>query len=219
MISVSPEYAEAEGGTKVLVHGEGLALYNGSRCRFGHAAPSPAKFVRTNLLECVAPPSPTGGAETCTGQALEIDLLGNGAFTNNIVTVKRVPKATVQALRPARQFRAGGVVDLIGHSFVNTSYLKCKFFSAPHRKRNDEQITRQVPPGDGAGGGRSCSEWGGGCGQGVWEWGWAQTRGYSRAQRLGLAVRNRAPSSQPAVRNRALPLHLAVRNRAFIFLG
>ena len=46
-----------------------------------------------------------------------------------------------------------------------------------------------------------------------------QTRGYSRAQRLGLAVRNRAPSSQPAVRNRALPLHLAVRNRAFIFLG
>ena len=48
---------------------------------------------------------------------------------------------------------------------------------------------------------------------------WLQTRGYSRAQRLGLAVRNRAPSSQPAVRNRALPLHLAVRNRAFIFLG
>ena len=47
----------------------------------------------------------------------------------------------------------------------------------------------------------------------------AQTRGYSRAQRLGLAVRNRAPSSQPAVRNRALPLHLAVRNRASIFLG
>ena len=45
---------------------------------------------------------------------------------------------------------------------------------------------------------------------------------------LGLAVRNRAPSSQPAVRNRApfaqptvrnraLPLHLAMRNRAAIF--
>ena len=66
-----------------------------------------------------------------------------------------------------------------------------------------------------------------------------QTRGYSRAQGLGLAVRNRAPSSQPAVRNRApssqpavrnrapssqlavrnraLPLHLAMRNRAAIF--
>ena len=46
-----------------------------------------------------------------------------------------------------------------------------------------------------------------------------QTRGYSRAQRLGLAVRNRASSSQPAMRNRALPLHPAVRNRASIFLG
>ena len=55
-----------------------------------------------------------------------------------------------------------------------------------------------------------------------------QTRGYSRAQGLGLAVRNRAPSSQPAVRNRApfsqpavrncaLPLHLAMGNRAAIF--
>ena len=33
--------------------------------------------------------------------------------------------------------------------------------------------------------------------------GMAQARGYSRAQGLGLAVRNRAPSSQPAVRNRA----------------
>ena len=54
-----------------------------------------------------------------------------------------------------------------------------------------------------------------------------QTRGYSHAQGLGLAVRNRAPSSQPAVRNsapssqpavrnRALPLHLAMRNRAAI---
>ena len=48
-------------------------------------------------------------------------------------------------------------------------------------------------------------------------WGKNQTRGYSRAQGLGLAVRNHAPSSQPAVRNRALPLHLAVRNRPAIF--
>ena len=44
-----------------------------------------------------------------------------------------------------------------------------------------------------------------------------QTRGYSRAQGLGLAVRNYAPTSQPAMRNCALPLHLAVRNRTAIF--
>ena len=45
-------------------------------------------------------------------------------------------------------------------------------------------------------------------------------RGYSRALGLGLAVRNRAPSSHLAVCNRALPLDLAVRNRApSFFIG
>ena len=44
-----------------------------------------------------------------------------------------------------------------------------------------------------------------------------ETCGYSRAQGLCLAVRNRAPSSQPAGRNRALPLHIAVRNHEAIF--
>ena len=76
MESVIPDYAEATGGTKIQVYGEGLSFYNGSRCRFGNSTPSAARFISTNHMECVTPSSPTGGDETCTGQALEIDLIG-----------------------------------------------------------------------------------------------------------------------------------------------
>ena len=70
--------------------------------------------------------------------------LGNGGFTNNAVTVKRLTKPTVTTLVPDRLFRSGGVVTLLGHSFVNTGYLKCQFGTAPERNLNDVQETQQV---------------------------------------------------------------------------
>ena len=76
VISIIPDYAEATGGTKIQVYGEGLSFYNATRCRFGAAAPSDARFIAVDHVECIAPPAQTGGDETCAGQALEIDLLG-----------------------------------------------------------------------------------------------------------------------------------------------
>ena len=65
--SVTPDYAQGEGGTRITVFGEGLSYYNGTQCRFGTGTTSPATFIRTNVLECVAPWSPTDGTEVCKG--------------------------------------------------------------------------------------------------------------------------------------------------------
>ena len=86
-------------------------------------------------------PSP----QVCQGQALEVDLLGNGRFTKNDINVKRVPKATIQTVSPTRLFRTGGRVMLMGHSIVNTSYLKCMFHTAPERGLNDAQVACCLP--------------------------------------------------------------------------
>ena len=103
-----------------------------------------ATALDASVLKCVAPLSPTDGAEACVGQPVEIDMVGNGHFTRNGVAVKRVTKPTILALQPTRQFRTGGLVTLMGNSFVNTPYLKCKFFTHPDRGLDDEQITSQV---------------------------------------------------------------------------
>jgi len=147
---VSPDHADGRGGTVIDIYGLGMPPNNFTRCRFGtaeqNATVTTAVYIEKDHIQCIAPPSATGGEESCVGQKMDVDVTGMGRWSKNEIPLKRIATATINTLIPNRRNLAGGLITIIGFSFVDTKYKKCRFFTDPELfpEINDAQITTDV---------------------------------------------------------------------------
>ena len=119
---VAPPLADAAGGTRVRVRGEGFVP--GLRCRFGPGPPVPATVLGHGLLLCTTPGSNASG---CAGEEVEV-ARSDLHVTDNRVTLLRVPTPTLTAVAPGRgYYRAAQAVVVRGYGFVASAVVACEF--------------------------------------------------------------------------------------------
>eukprot|EP01065_Artemidia_motanka_P005365 TRINITY_DN1259_c15_g1_i1.p1 TRINITY_DN1259_c15_g1~~TRINITY_DN1259_c15_g1_i1.p1 ORF type:complete len:6161 (+),score=1442.86 TRINITY_DN1259_c15_g1_i1:2253-18485(+) len=138
--SLTPNVADTRGGTIVTVRGEGFVSFGQTCCRTGGGATafqySKAHANTGQHVECKMPSSP-GGEGTCAGQPVEVTILGGATcdasspyFSENQLTVLRTPTAKITRVAPYFDVHQGGkVVTVTGIGFVDSPYLRCKWFS------------------------------------------------------------------------------------------
>eukprot|EP01065_Artemidia_motanka_P051804 TRINITY_DN9192_c0_g1_i2.p1 TRINITY_DN9192_c0_g1~~TRINITY_DN9192_c0_g1_i2.p1 ORF type:complete len:2619 (+),score=657.97 TRINITY_DN9192_c0_g1_i2:875-7858(+) len=140
-----PNLADTRGGTLITVAGEGFANFGQTCCRFGAdkkitVAKAESFDSQTGEIVCKAPPDPTSDATSCGGQPLEISLNGladngqcsneRGSWSQNYLTVQRMPTCSIFRVDPVfGTYKGGRLVTLIGTGFVNTPFLRCKWYS------------------------------------------------------------------------------------------
>lgn len=123
VLAVFPRLGSTNGGTVVTVVGRNFLPSEGLSCRFGVSAPSPAKFIASDALRCVAPPTPAGLAE------VEVTVSNNVIeFSDSSATFAYHPATRPERFSPVAGPLSGGtVVAVDGRGFSSTSRLECRF--------------------------------------------------------------------------------------------
>ena len=128
VVRLEPPLSDPRGGTLVRVFGEGLANHSSLQCRLAGHPDSPASWVSPTELRCATPPSNNTGAGTCTGEALEVAMLGT--TTANRVRLRRPPTPTVLRAQPAEgPYREEQWVSVTGYGHEPSVHLSCLFYT------------------------------------------------------------------------------------------
>ncbi|KAJ9459811.1 hypothetical protein DIPPA_28586 [Diplonema papillatum] len=135
-----PTVADTRGGSLITITGEGFVNLGQTCCKFGDGISAYVeKAVQNTGSEIICrAPEDSGGANSCTGQLLEVTLVGGStcttdspSFSQNALRLLRVPTSTVITASPSfNVFQGETVVTLEGIGFVDSNYLSCKWFSA-----------------------------------------------------------------------------------------
>ena len=141
VITIDPPLADVQGGTEILVSGEGLANFGFTECQFGAGLSSPATWISTTQVKCVTP-TVNSTSESCEGDALEI-ALASTLVTENRMGLRRISTPSVLGLSPSRGFyRTEQWVAVEGYGFLNSPTLTCRFFAASTKDGNfDVSVT------------------------------------------------------------------------------
>lgn len=119
-----PAIGSADGGTVVTVVGQNFLPSEGLSCRFGASAASPAEFISSDALRCLAPPSPNGPV------TVEVTVSNNFVeFSESSATFTYQPPCRPERFSPtAGPVYGGTLVTIEGDGFANaTSRLACRF--------------------------------------------------------------------------------------------
>ena len=116
---VGPSSGPNQGGTAVVVRGENFTPH--SMCRFGSHDPTPASFVSSTQIVCVAPANAAGG-----GVAVEVS--NNGVdWTGGGKVFQYELRARVDYVAPRRGSVDGGsLLRISGSLMPNTESLACR---------------------------------------------------------------------------------------------
>ena len=120
VLGLEPAVADAGGGTRIRVRGEGFP--DGVMCQFEGGTTTLPLVRGPDLVVCHAPPSNFPG-----GEALEI-AIGPDLVTKNRARVLRVATPTVTRLEPRRGYHSAGQrVTVFGYGFLASEEAACKF--------------------------------------------------------------------------------------------
>lgn len=119
-----PAIGSADGGTVVTVVGKNFLPSEGFSCRFGASAASPAEFISSDALCCLAPPSPDGPI------TVEVTISNNLAeFSESSATFTYQPPCRPERFSPtAGPLYGGTLVTIEGDGFSSATFrLACRF--------------------------------------------------------------------------------------------
>jgi len=123
LLSISPSFGPASGGSIVDVRGSGFVEGCMLKCRFGHSSALEARIVTSTLVRCTSPLA-VPGAKTldvgCNGDSYS---LGNLPF---MVFEKFRVFAVIPSIAPRMK---STIVTVIGEDFLDTGSISCKFGS------------------------------------------------------------------------------------------
>lgn len=123
VLAVFPPLGSTSGGTVVTIVGQNFLPSEGLTCRFGVSAPSPADFIASDAIRCVAPPAPAGPT------VVEVTVSNNMIeFSDSSATFVYHSAMRPERFSPAAGPLSGGtVVAIEGSGFSSTSGLGCRF--------------------------------------------------------------------------------------------
>lgn len=150
---IVPMYGPRNGGTVVTVYGQNFIDFDQFlRCSFGPVS-VPAKFLSSNVLQCVSPKS-----DTILTPILFMVTLNDQQNTPEQIHYYFYPKQSIVRLEPKRLPFSGGLIEIEGQyldpffdvkNVTNHNNTICKFgkdYYVPATVLSDSKVTCQAPP-------------------------------------------------------------------------
>jgi hypothetical protein len=164
VLSVSPNFGLASGGTSVAVAGSSFRFSQNLVCRFGSKFVE-ATFVSSTMVTCTSPPSTSmddgiveievcysrGGCQSANDAASNNELQQTAAV--DAVIFEYFARPVLHSVEPSHgSFEGGYDVIIRGSGFFNAGAMSCKFEDsatwAPVTFISEDEIVCTVPPSD-----------------------------------------------------------------------
>ncbi len=120
LLSISPSFGPASGGSIIDVRGSGFVEGCMLKCRFGHSSALEARIVTSTLVRCTSPVAAPG----------IVDLVIPSTWSAAPLQFQFKPSIRVVSIKPSRIFEHfASVLTIAGRKFVPDVDMRCSFGS------------------------------------------------------------------------------------------
>jgi len=121
--SIAPVTGPPEGGTPVIISGDGFSDVEGLSCLFGPGSVVSGRWLSAQKIQCVSPKSSSGAG------SVPLSISVNGVdFSGTTSTFAYVDKPRLYRMKPNEGPSAGGIAVVIqGSGFYKSNDLLCRF--------------------------------------------------------------------------------------------
>jgi len=124
--SVSPLYADVQGGVTITVSGDNFFNEN-VLCQMGNATATPGTYQNSKTVLCMTPAGIDPG-DSCKGENLEVSMGTTAQFTMSRKEVQVTPKVQVGGVSPTyARSDTPTEIKMTGYGFVDSPDLMCWF--------------------------------------------------------------------------------------------